>query len=262
MDLKDIHKEAEDIWRKLRLRTHILGIKMLKDKNDIPKEAKRPIKDWGYHLDLCQAFAMSRWEGKTIAMLKDDMWCFEPVLGFGLAEAPKIFLQGNNRFPASAMNQKAGKNWAQSFPRLKLDKYIGIVSTALDKCNFNTDIFIIYCDPSQLTQLLIIKECLDGLSVNCTLSGHAACVYAVVPVIQNGQCIVSSPCLGDRRTAMTQDNEIMFSGPIEILEDLAKALEYLEGQNMWKFPWVPTLYPEHKLSEIYTKIGKIIGMNY
>ncbi len=246
MDLKDIHKKAEDIWKKLRLRTHILGIKMLKDKNDIPEEAKRPIKDWGYHLDLCQGFAMSRWAGEIIAMLKEDMWCFEPVVGYGLAQAPEIFL----------------KNWAQSFPRLKLGKYIGIVSTTLDKCNFKPDMFIIYCDPSQLTQLLIVKECIDGISVNCTLSGHAACVYAIVPVIQNKQCIVSSPCLGDRRTAMTQDNEIMFSGPIEILGDLAKALEYLEEQNMWKFPWVPTLYPEHKLSEIYTKIGKIIGMNY
>lgn len=61
---------------------------------------------------------------------------------------------------------------------------------------------------------------------------------------------------------MTQDNEIMFSGPIELLEDLSKAFKYLEEQNMWRFPWVPTLYPEHKLSEIYTKIGKIIGMNY
>jgi uncharacterized protein (DUF169 family) len=262
MGLKDIHKKAEDIWEKLRLRTHILAIKLLRDVNDIPKGAIRPIKDLGYHLDLCQSFAMSRWAGETIAMLKEDMWCFEPVVGFGLAEAPEIFLQGNNRFPASAMNQKAGKKWAQSFPYIKLAKYIGIVSAPLSQCSFEPDMFIIYCDPSQLTQLLIAKECIDGISVNCTLSGHAACVYAVVPVIQNKQCIVSSPCLGDRRTAMTQDNEIMFSGLIELLEDLSKAFEYLDEQNMWRFPWVPTLYPEHKLSEIYTKIGKIMGMNY
>ncbi|MHA1410678.1 MAG: DUF169 domain-containing protein, partial [Candidatus Odinarchaeia archaeon] len=94
MDLENLHKNAESIWKKLRLRTHVLAIKMLKDIKDIPKEAKRPVKDLGYHLDLCQGFAMSRWEGETIAMLKEDMWCFEPVVGFGLAEPPKFFLEG------------------------------------------------------------------------------------------------------------------------------------------------------------------------
>ena len=93
----------------------------------------------GYHFDLCQGFAMSRWAGETIAMLKEDMWCFESVVGFGLAEAPEIFLQGNNRFPASAMNQKAGKKWAQLFPHIKLAKYIGIVSAPLNQCIFKPE---------------------------------------------------------------------------------------------------------------------------
>lgn len=196
MDLKDQHKNAENIWKKLRLRTHILAIKMIKDKKDIPKEAKRLVKDLGCHLDLCQGFAMSRWEGKTIAMLKEGMWCFEPVVGYGLAEPPEIFLEGDNRFPTSAMIKEAGRNWANSFPRLKVDEYIGIVSAPIEKCNFEPDMFIIYCDPSQLTQLLIIKECIDGGSITCTLSGHTACVYAVVPVLRNRQCLVASPCMG------------------------------------------------------------------
>ena len=261
MDLENLHKNAENIWKKLRLRTHILAIKMLKDKKDIPKEVKRPVKDLGYHLDLCQGFAMSRWEGETVAMLKEDMWCFEPVVGLGLAEPPEIFLEGDNRFPSSAMTQEAGKNWAQSFPCLKVGKYVGIVSAPLETCNFEPDMFVIYCDPSQLTHLLIIKECIDGGSITCTLSGHAGCVYTIVPVLQNKQCQIVSPCMGDRRTAMTQDNEIIFSAPIEVLVDFLKALNYLEKQDIWKFPWVPTLYPEHKLSESYIKIGKIIGMN-
>lgn len=70
MGLKDIHKKAEGIWEKLRLRTHILAIKLLRDVNDMPKGAKRPIKDLGYHLDLCQGFAMSRWAGGPLPCLK------------------------------------------------------------------------------------------------------------------------------------------------------------------------------------------------
>jgi len=40
MGLKDIHKKAEDIWGKVRLRTHILAIKLLRDINCIPKKLK------------------------------------------------------------------------------------------------------------------------------------------------------------------------------------------------------------------------------
>ena len=94
------------------------------------------MRDWGYHLDLCQAFSMSRWEEKTIAMLKKDMWCFEPVVGYGLAEPPEDFLKGNNRYPFSAMSQKAGEKWATSLPKMRGGQYVGIVSASLRKCTF------------------------------------------------------------------------------------------------------------------------------
>ncbi len=261
MSLRNIHQNTEKIIKILRLRTSPLAIKMLRSEADVPREAKRPLKDMGYRLDLCQGFSMSRWEGITIAMLKEDMWCFEPVIGYGLAEPPQDFLDGNNRFPDSAMTQEAGRKWAQSFPRLKVGEYIGIVSALLNKCSFEPDMFVVYCDPSQLTQLLIAKNCIDGDDVNCRLSGHAACVYAVVPVLQNRQCLVASPCRGDRRIAMTQNNEIIFSAPTEILDDLVKALHYLEKHN-WGFPWGFELKPEHKLAESYIKIGEMMGMKY
>jgi len=42
MDLKEVHKNAEEIMKVLRLRTYLLAIKMLKSKADIPEKAKRP----------------------------------------------------------------------------------------------------------------------------------------------------------------------------------------------------------------------------
>jgi len=261
MDLKNMHKNAKEIRRKLGLRTYSLAIKMLESESDIPEEAKRPVRDMGYHLDLCQGFSISRWEGKTIAMLKEDMWCFEPLIGYGLAEPPQYFLEGNNRFPQSAMSREAGRNWAQSLPRLKVGEYAGIVSAPLQKCSFEPDMFVIYCEPAQLTQLLITKNCIDGGDITCTLSGHAACVYAVVPVLQNTQCVVASPCRGDRRIAMTQWDEIIFSAPTEMLGNFVKALRYLEEHDLG-FPWPYELKPEHELAESYEKIGEMMGMKY
>ena len=261
MDLKQVHENAEEIMKMVRLQTYPLAIKMLKSDADIPEGAERPMRDMGYHLDLCQGFAMSRWEGRTIAMLKTDMWCFEPVVGYGLAEPAREFLDGHNRFPSSAMTLEAGRNWARSFPRLRVGNYIGIVSAPLEKCRFEPDLFVIYSDPSQLTQLLIAKNCIDGGDVTCTLSGHAVCVYAVVPVLQDKQCLVASPCRGDRRIAMTQNNEMIFSARMELLEELVKALNYLK-ENDWVFPWRFFLKPERELRYNYREIGEKMGMEY
>ena len=93
-ELSVFHSYAEELDKRLRLGTFPLAVKLLEKEEDIPAEAKRPLRDFGYHLTACQAFAMSRREGATIAMLKEDMWCFEPVIGFGIAEAPQYFLDG------------------------------------------------------------------------------------------------------------------------------------------------------------------------
>ena len=261
MELESIHENAKRLMEILRLRTPPLAIKMLKNEAEIPPNAVRPLRNMGHHLDLCQAFAMSRWGGKTIAMLKEDMWCFEPVVGYGLAEPPQEFLEGENRYPFSIMTREAAKKWAHSFPRLKVGEYVGILSSPLVKCTFKPDLFITYCDPSQLTQLLIAKNCIDGEDITCRLGGHAACVYAVVPVLQNKQCVVASPCRGDRRIAMTQYNEIIFSAPIEMLREFVKALEYLE-EHEWGYPWMFELKPEYELSNNYAKIGEKMGLKY
>lgn len=259
MNLKDVHKNAKELMKLLRLRTYPLAIKMLENKNNILEEAERPLRDMGYHLDLCQGFAMSRWEGKTIAMLKEDMWCFEPVIGYGLAEPPKDFIRGYNRFPACAMTKEAAERGAEVFPRLEVGKHVGIISAPLEKCNFEPDIFVVYCDPSQLTQILIAKNAIDGEDIYCSLSGHDACVYAIVPVLQKGKSVVTSPCRGDRCNAMTQNNELIFSSPIKNVKDFVKSLYYLK-EHSWGYPWPFEWRPERKLDENAIKMGRAMGI--
>ena len=72
--LSEFNKYGEELERQLMLRTSPIAVKMLEKEADIPKEAIRPKKDRGYHLAQCQAFALSRREGTTVAMLKEDNW--------------------------------------------------------------------------------------------------------------------------------------------------------------------------------------------
>lgn len=254
---------GEEIDRRLRLRSFPLAVKMLGKEEDAPEGAKRPKRDFGYHLSTCQAFFTSRnrlGQGMVIASLKEDMWCFEPVIGYGLAAPPAHFLAGHNRFPESVSSLEAGSNWAHAFPRFEFGKYIGIVSAPLTTASFDPDVVIIYCNSAQLTNLLMARVWKDGQDITCRMSGHAACVYSVVPAIQRGECQVTIPCLGDRRRAMAQDDELIFSVPKGKLEDLVLALRHFE-ESGYKPVAHPMVMPEYELVESYAEIARMLGMD-
>ena len=258
LDIMMYREYAEELDRRLRLKTFPLALKLLKKEEDIPEGAQRPKKDLGYHLSLCQVFQISRREGKIMAMLKEDHWCFEPVVGYGLGDPPEYFMQGNNRYPKDVATQEAGRHYAEEFPKLEVGKYVGIVSAPLRVTTFEPDMVMIYCDSAQLGLLLLGREYKDGYNLKCDISGHAACVYGVVPVLQTGQCQVSVPCRGDHYRAMAGDEEMIFTVPSEKLEDLMTGLRYIEPTGS-KLPSGYSVRPEYPLIDSYKKIGEMMG---
>jgi uncharacterized protein (DUF169 family) len=73
-----------DLERMMMLRTYPIALKMLKSQSEIPKGAVRPKKDRGEHYAMCQATAVARRQGMTLAMFLEDHWCFEPIISYGL----------------------------------------------------------------------------------------------------------------------------------------------------------------------------------
>ena len=249
---------GKELEKRLRLKTYPLALKLLQKGTDIPDGAVRPFEDFGYHLSLCQAFQLSRREGQTIAMLKEDMWCFEPVVGYGLAEPPEAFMQGHNRYPQDVSTLEAGSHYAHEFPRLKVGKYVGVVSAPLEAANYEPDLVMIYGDSAQLNLLLLAREYKEGHNLKCALSSHAACVYAVVPAVQSGKCQVAVPCRGDRYRAMARDDEMIFTVPKQGLEDLMIGLKHVNSTGS-KLPKGYSFQPEYPLPESYEKIARTMG---
>ena len=260
MKLGLLHEYGEELERRLRLQSFPLAIKLLKSEENIPEGAKRPLRDLGYHLLLCQGFAMSRREEEVVVMLKEDMWCFEPVVGYGIAEPPQAFLEGHNRFPKDVMTLEAGANYAHEFPRLELGRCIGVASAPLTTTPFEPDVVMLYCNPTQLSLILLGKECKDGFSLKCSLSSHAACVYGVVPSIQSGEFHVAVPCRGDRGVALAGDDEMVFTAPLEKLEDLMMGLRYVHETGS-KLPMARKMQPDSELPPGYAEIGRMVGLD-
>jgi uncharacterized protein (DUF169 family) len=240
----------------IRPNSHPLAVRMLRSPDEVPEEALRPVRDFGKCMSTCQTFALSRRFGETVVQLFEDMWCPEPVIGFGLAEPPRFFFEGRTRYPDGVKSLEAGANWAREFPRFEVGKYVGVVSAPLTTAGFEPDVAVIYCDSAQLLRLLLGLAYEDGRDITTVLGGHSACVYSVVPSILKGECQASVPCRGDRGYAGTQDYEMIFSIP---REQIARVVEGMEQPGASSVPTRFSMNPEYRLSTGYAEIARQMG---
>jgi len=261
IELEDMHKLARELGELLRLQTLPLAVKMIRMEDHIPDDAQRPVRDMGFHLSFCQALSLSRRKGLCIAETKLDMWCFEPVVGLGLEKPPQTFLRGYNRYPASASSLEAAATWAKNMPRLDYGIYRGVLLAPLGMANFLPDIFVLYAEPVKMTRIMSAKNWLDGKDISPSISGHAACVYYIVPPIKEKRWHMTVPCGGDSRRAACEDYNMIFSAPIEVLGDLVKGLRFMYNQGVG-LPLDVSLAPEYHLPKSYLEIGQSLGMDW
>ena len=120
---------------------------------------------------------------------------------------------------------------------------------------------MMYCDPAQLTHLLISVNWIDGSDVYSQLSGHSACVYAVVPAMLKHDFYISVPCIGDRKHGMAQENEMIFTFTPDKAEALLDGL-CTTAKTQVGFPIKYDVTAEYKLLPAYKKIGAMLGIDY
>lgn len=239
----DFNRCGEDLERIMMLRTSPVAVKMLEKEEDIPKGAIRPKKDRDYHLAQCQAFALSRREKETVAMLKEDNWCFAPLIAYGLVERP---------------DDPEIKQFT-SFPAFEKGKYIGIVSAPLRTANFEPDVVIIYSNTAQLRDMFTpihFKQQENQVTYHFF---PPVCSYLLVPVMQNGQYMVALPDPGEHARALPGEDEIILSMPKSKLEEFVSGLRQMEegkfGYGRMSY-MMQTDFPQPELyKKLFTKWG-------
>jgi uncharacterized protein (DUF169 family) len=221
--IEEYHDIGKELENRLKLRTFPIAVKMLENEADIPEQAFRPKRDKGVHLAQCQAFAMSRRDGVTVAMLREDNWCFAPLIAYGLEDKPddpeiQKFLE---------------------FPRFERDRYIGILTAPLVKATFEPDLVLVYADPAQLKTMLM--PLLFFGEKEPVVNSHyypPSCAYTIVPVINENHLFVTPPDIGDDMRTMGSRDEMMISIPRDKLEEIVKGLQtaLFEGADFMTSP--------------------------
>ena len=213
----ELNNLGEQLETTIRLRTAPMAVKMLEKESDIPEGAIRPWKDRQQHIAQCQAFALSRRQRETIAMLEEDNWCFAPIIGYGLEDKPEDKeLQPFLDFPV--------------FPR---GKYIGIVSAPLATANFMPDVIMIYSDTTQLRNILTPLSYQYKNEIDYCFF-PPACVFQIVPVMENGRFMITLPDPGDYMRALAGNDEIILTVPVEKMEEIVANIQRMR-ENEWSY---------------------------
>jgi uncharacterized protein (DUF169 family) len=242
-NLSEYNKYGEELEKFLILRSSPIAVKMLEKESDIPEGAIRPKRDRGYHLAQCQAFAMSRREKTTVAMLKEDHWCPSAVMAYGLVEKPESVSQ-----------------WSHPYETFEHGKYVGIVTAPLKSTNFMPDVVIIYANPAQLRGLLLSMKIQDVPLVKCHFF-PPSCAWSVVNPMKTGEYWVVLPDPGEYQRALTDEGDLMFSVPQSRMQTMMAGVRQNEHGPFSYRDHQMFMQPDFPLPDFYKEMFKSWGMD-
>ena len=206
---------GEELEQRLMLRTSPIAVKLIKSEAEIPAGAVRPKRDRDQHLAQCQAFALSRRDKETVAMLAEDSWCFAALIAYGMVDKPDN--------PEYA--------FFTDFPRFETGSCIGIVSAPLKSTTFEPDVVIVYSNTAQLRNLLQpLHFARRADEVTCNFF-PPACSALVVTVMETGRFLVALPDPGEAMRAMPGEDEIILSMPAAEVSGLVEGVRQLDERG-------------------------------
>lgn len=261
MNTEKLNEYGRYLEAHMKLRTYPVAVKWYENPDDIPREAIFPKRDMGKKIAFCQAKAMSRTKGLTIAMTKEDHGCWNPLVGFGCVECLPDTPAFNEIIKYIGIpDMKKAAEFFENFPRLPFDKYKAVVTSPLKSCTFEPDVVLIYANTDQTNYMLRQAKYITGTTTKTELDGIDSCIYATVVPFLSGEFKVTFPDPGDRERALARDDEVIFSIPANLLEQFVGALKAAENFGM-VYDFSRTEYPlDFWRPPFYTSLFQMWGL--
>ena len=242
LELQEI-SQALDSY--VRPGTFPVAVRMLGSASEIPEKARRPKRDLGMAMGVCQGIALARRYGWSMAMGEADMLCPLGALTLGFLPAKSKFLDGSFSIPFYEKNQDVRARIARDLPRLEQGKYAHLMAAPLHRADFEPQVIIIYGNPAQIARLIQAAVYGTGEAVVSSSIGSAACGEEITTPILTDQCQFIVVGGSDRVFAQTQDHEASFAVPIGKVDALIEGLEATHKAGMrYPTPSFLTFKPE------------------
>ncbi|MBZ5501766.1 MAG: DUF169 domain-containing protein [Acidobacteriia bacterium] len=253
MDTKDFAKAVETF---VRPDTFPVAAKLLKPDEPAPERARRPRRDMGIQIAICQAIAMARRYGWTIAVTEEDVSCPLTKTAFGFAPVTDHYTAGHLACGMYAETLEAGARSEAATSKLPEGKFNKLLVAPAAHASSSPDAVVIYGNSAQVLRLVTAALWKRGGKLTTSITGRLDCSDEVIATMLTGDYQVILPCYGDRILGQTQDHEMAFSLPGSKMDELVQGLEGTQkGGLVYPIPtylrYTPQ-YPEH-----YYELDKI-----
>jgi uncharacterized protein (DUF169 family) len=224
----------------------LVGLKFCKSEEEIPPKARRPVRDFKYHMPLCMAVNQARTVGFTIGLSLADNYCLAGASVFGLTKFEYSF------FPHHVKDQEAGCKLDAFFKErdalIPAGTYQAIVVSPLDRLQIEPDIIIAYGQPGPVGR--IAKSFTwHGDTVTPLYFGGLGCSAVVLSHVEQ-KPVLCIPAGGEKVLAGTNDYEMSIVLPAARLDDVLTGFK--GTQRMLPYPTVcSTLMNEPSVPDDY-----------
>ncbi|MCX7634570.1 MAG: DUF169 domain-containing protein [Syntrophales bacterium] len=253
MNVKEVN-DALNLY--IRPQTFPVAIRLYEKGEQLPEKVRIPSRDLGTAIPICQAVALARRYGWSVAIGKDDESCPHGyyVLGF---TSGKSYRDGTSGVAAGVGSLEDVTRITTNVTGLPYGKYTAMVAAPLQNSPFDPHIILLYGDPAQIARLIQGAFLATGKPVTTPVFGGVACGSYLARTMLSDECQVVVSGAGDRFFALTQDHEMAFSIPYSKVEMVIKGLE--KGHKSgWRFPTPSMFRFQEVLPPAYYKWTEIL----
>ncbi len=245
---------AAELEFHLRPETFPLAIRVVRGSEPLPEKARRPVRDLGIQISICQGISMARRYGWTLVMGAEDLSCPIALVAFGHREAIPYYTEGRLACGMYNADLEAGAASEAAVPKLAPDEASAVVVGPLARAAFEPETVLVYGNPAQMMRLLAGILWRRGGALAATLTPRADCAEIVIRTARTGEPQFILPCYGDRVFGQTQDHEAAFAIPFGRMPEVIEGLKGTQAGGV-RYPIPSYLRYRAEFPETYRKLA-------
>ncbi|WP_407355940.1 DUF169 domain-containing protein [Methanolobus sp. WCC5] len=222
--IQRLGKELIDI---LRIGTSPVAVLLVKADEEIPAGIPR-IDENTRH---CQMVDNVRRLGTQFHSLLDDHMCKGGAAVMGLTEMSPKLRTGEVYYNLNHFHSlDSAKATMEKVPMVPGNSVKAVVYSPLEKATFTPDVILIIARPKEIMELSQALLHKSGGRVNAGFAGkQSVCADGVAYPYLSGEAGVTIGCSGSRKYTGIQDEEMIMSIPVDMLESLVESAKAMFG---------------------------------
>lgn len=214
------------IAKYIRPFTFPVGVKFMKEGEELPARTKVPTRDLGHPVAICQGVSIARKYGWALGFYQQDEACPIAQVILGYKDEPDFIKDGSLCKPLYVCNDEAAVLTQSTTPKMPTADTHCILLAPLQNWTLeeDPDVVICYGNSAQITRFVQGALHFEGGYIESHFAGRGACGGEITVPYTTGKCNVIIPGGGERIFALTGDDELAFAMPANKFQNVIDGL--------------------------------------